>query len=77
MASASAAANATVTVLLLGVARNDAWTWTVGGTVYLSTSAGLTQTQPTATDNVIQVIGTATTATKIFINPSADYMTHV
>jgi len=74
-AGAATATNA-VTVLLLGVARNDAWSWTVGGIVYLSTGAGLTQTQPSTTDNVIQVIGIATAATRIYVNPQLVYLTH-
>jgi hypothetical protein len=76
-ATGTAAANATVTVLLLGVARKDAWTWTVGGIVYLSTSSGLTQTQPSATDNAIQVLGIAEAATRIYVNPQLVYITHV
>lgn len=77
IAAGSAAANGSVSVLLLGIARNDAWAWTVGGPVYLSTTAGLTQTQPSATDNVIQVLGMATAATRVFFHISPDYMTHV
>lgn len=76
MAMGSAAANAAVTVLLLGVARNDSWAWTVGGIVYLSTSSGLTQTQPSATDNAIQIIGIAEAATRIYVNPQLVWITH-
>jgi hypothetical protein len=72
----AAAANATVTVLFRGFARNDSWTWTVGGLVYLSTSSGLTQTQPAGTDNAIQVIGVATAATILHVNPQLVYITH-
>lgn len=56
---------------------------TVGGLVYLaatvsqSANAGVeTQTQPSAQDDVIQVIGTATHADRIYFSPSADYLTH-
>lgn len=76
MAMGAAAANATVTVLLLGIARNDSWTWTVGGIVYLSTSSGLTQTQPSSTDNAIQIIGIAEAATRIYVNPQLVWITH-
>ncbi len=72
----TAAANATVTVLLLGVARNDAWAWTVGGIVYLSTASGLTQVQPSATDNAIQVLGIAEATTRLLVNPQLVYITH-
>jgi hypothetical protein len=66
-------------VLLRGFYRDDTrYNWTVGGVVYLSTTAGdATQTQPSATDDVIQVLGFATHADRIFFSPSVDYMTHV
>jgi len=68
-------------VLLSGLYRDDAlFNWTVGGTagtIYLSTTAGaLTQTQPSATDDVIQVVGWAVTADSMYVNPSPDYITH-
>lgn len=65
-------------VLLHGIYRDDsAFNWTVGGVVYLSATAGsLTQTQPSATDDVIQVIGVATHADRLYVRPSLDYMTH-
>lgn len=65
-------------VLLPGsFARNDAWSWTIGGKVYLSTTAGaLTQTAPSGTDDVIRVCGTAVNADVIFWNPSEDWSTH-
>lgn len=48
------------TFLVLGTARNQNWTFTPGGLIYLSKTAGnLTQTQPASTDNVIQVMGIA------------------
>lgn len=58
--------------------RNDAWTWTVGGKIYLSTTAGgLTQTAPSGTDDVIRVVGTAMSADVIHWNVSEDWITHV
>jgi len=46
------------------------WTWTAGGEVYASTTAGeLSQTAPAATGDRIQVIGVATTATQIKFSP--------
>lgn len=76
LATTTAAANATVTVLLLGIARHDAWAWTVGGIVYLSTSSGLTQAQPSATDNAIQIIGIAPHADRLYVNPQLVWITH-
>lgn len=48
-------------VLDNGVARNDAWAWTVGGDIYLSTTAGgLTQTAPVV--GFVQKLGYALSA---------------
>jgi hypothetical protein len=72
-----AAGSTSGNILLHGFVRLDSWSgWTVGGTVYLSTSAGLTQTQPTATDDVIQVLGVATASKVIYFSPSLTYITH-
>lgn len=75
LATASSGSN---NVLLHGIYRDDSrYALTVGGVVYLSTTAGgETQTQPAATDDVIQVVGIATHADRIYFNPSADYLTH-
>jgi hypothetical protein len=79
MALGTIAANTTGQILLRGSIRNDAWNWTVGGLVYLSTTAGgLTQTQPAATDNAIQVLGVAhPNPDTLYFSPSPDYITHV
>ncbi len=65
-------------VLLKGIYRDDSlYNWTVGGILYLSTTAGsLTQTQPSGTDEVIQVSGIATHADRILFNPDYTYITH-
>lgn len=65
-------------VLLLGIYRDDTlFAWTVGGLIYLSTTAGtLTQTQPSATDDVIQVIGIATHADRMLVKPELTWLTH-
>ncbi len=63
-------------VLVKGVVRNDSWNWTAGGTLYLSTTAGgLTQTQPSATDDCIQVVGFALDAGRAFFNFVGNYIT--
>jgi len=78
MALGTITANNSGSFLLRGQARNDAWNWTVGGIVYLSTTAGsMTQTQPAATDDCIQVLGVAfPNADTVNFNPSPDYITH-
>jgi hypothetical protein len=76
-ATASITANNDGVILLFGIATLSSWAWTVGGVLYLSTTAGgITQTQPSATDDVIQVIGIAKSATTIIFNPSYNYITH-
>jgi hypothetical protein len=77
LAITAAAANATVSVLIVGVARKDAWAWTVGGLIYVSTSSGLTQAQPSSSDNAIQPLGFAEAATRILVLPQTLYITHV
>jgi hypothetical protein len=58
-------------ILLLGFFRKDAWNWTVGGLIYVSTTSGApTQTIPSTTGNQVQVLGLAITADIIFFNPS-------
>lgn len=56
------------TVLVKGHVRNDSWSWTVGGNIYLSeTAGGLTQTAPTTASNV-QALGWADSADSIILN---------
>lgn len=62
--------------LSLGIARNDAWAWTVGGSsgfIYLSTTGTtgntLTQTVPTTAGQVVQVLGVATHADRVYFKP--------
>lgn len=63
--------------LLHGIVRNDAWSWTPGGLMYLSTSAGaMVQSAPNATDDVIQILGVATHADRIYFNPSLVQVEH-
>lgn len=60
-----------------GVVRNDAWNWTIGGTIYLSaTAGGLTQDAGSfATGDKLQVVGYALTADVMRVKPSTDYGT--
>ncbi len=66
-------------VLLKGIYRDDAlFNWTVGGLIYLSTSVGtMTQTPPSAADNVVQGMGIATHADRMYVDPSVDYIVHI
>ena len=78
MTAATINADAAGNILLHGIARDDSWTWaTVGGVIYLSTDPGAAiQSQPNTLDDVIQVLGIATHADRMYFNPSADYLTH-
>jgi hypothetical protein len=77
MSTATISANATGIFLRDGFATLSSWTWTVGAPLYLATSAGtMTQTAPSATDQCIQVLGFALSATVISFRPSPDYITH-
>lgn len=70
-----ATANAT-TIITRGTVRNDAWNWTPGGNIYLSTTAGgLTQTAPTTSGDKQQVIGYALDADTMAVEISPDYFT--
>lgn len=59
--------------LALGIARNDTWAWTVGGLIYLSTTGTtgntLTQTAPSGTGDIVQILGVATHADRMYFKP--------
>lgn len=57
-------------ILLSGYIRNDAWAWTVGGLIYLSETTGaMTQTAPTTSGSIVQILGYATHADRMYFNP--------
>ena len=63
-------------VLVSGVARNDAWAWTIGGAIYLSGTAGaLTQTAPSTSGDKVQLLGYALSADSMYVNPSPEFLT--
>ena len=68
-------------ILTLGYIRADSLfpTLTIGAPVYISiaTAGSIQVTQPSATDNVIRIIGYGATADELFFNPSNDFITHV
>lgn len=74
------AGSGTHVVLVLGVYRDDSlldWPTSGGATlVYLSTSGGLTTTQPSATNDCIQVIGVAITKDILYVKPELVYLLH-
>jgi hypothetical protein len=77
MAMATISGDASGSFLFYGFARDDSWAWTVGGLIFLSlTAGGLTQTAPSATGEVIQVIGVATHADRMWMNPGLVQVEH-
>lgn len=78
LATGSISADATGSFLMMGIVRDDsAYNFTVGGLIYLSTTAGdITQTAPSGTDDVIQVLGVAIHADKWYFNPQLVQVEH-
>lgn len=60
--------------MFMGVARDDTWDWTVGGLIYGTvtgtTGNTLSQTAPTGASDVVQILGVATHANRMYFNPS-------
>ena len=71
MALETKAADATCSMLVIGRVRDDDWNWTIGGLIYASTTAGgLTQTAPSGSADIIQIVGIAYHADKMIFDPS-------
>ena len=77
IAVASGSDGASSNFMFYGFLRDDTWNWTVGGLIYLSTTGSsgntLTQTAPTGSGDIVQILGVATHADRIFFNPSLTY----
>jgi len=65
-----------VNCLLTGYVCHSSWNWTTGGLLYLGASGAITQTPPTATDSVTQVLGVALSATIIYWKPELVMVEH-
>ena len=81
LAATAVTGSASNTYLAHGVVKfSSSQGWTVGGFVYLSTTGTttntLTQTQPSGTDNVIQVLGVALANDTLYFNPSLVQIEH-
>jgi len=75
--AAGSVALGALTVLRKGVVRNDAWTWTPGGNIYLSnTPGGLSQTASVTTGERVQACGFALTADKALFDFTATFFTN-
>tara|TARA_B100000131_G_scaffold265982_1_gene263724 strand:+ start:1302 stop:2015 length:714 start_codon:yes stop_codon:yes gene_type:complete len=62
----------TGTILLQGFIRHDSWNWTIGGLLYASgaTPGAMTQTAPSGTGDLVQVVGVALSDDVVYFNPS-------
>jgi hypothetical protein len=70
MALESKSADQTCNTLVAGRVRDDNWNWTVGGLIYASTTSGaLTQTAPSGTTDIVQIVGVAYHADKMIFFP--------
>lgn len=73
-ADATIAADASGNYLLYGFIRDDTWTWTPGGPIFLTvtgtTTNTLSQTAPTGADDCVVIVGVATHADRMLFNPS-------
>ena len=62
-------------MLIRGFYKNTSWSFTVGATLYLSTTGGaITQTAPSGTGDIVRVVGYALAADEIFFDPSQDWI---
>lgn len=64
-------------VLMQGFIRDDSWEWNVGNPIYVSETTGaLTQFAPTTSGALIQIVGFATHADRMFFNSNYYTITH-
>jgi hypothetical protein len=54
-------------ILRRGRISEDDWTWTVGGNIYCSTTGTLTQTAPSASAEIVQILGYAEDADTMIV----------
>ena len=70
LATESINENSSGIFLLVGFFRDDSWDWTPGGMLYASATPGaLTQTAPSGSGDVVQIVGVAITADVIYFTP--------
>ena len=73
MAMEAISANASGRLLHYGYYRDDSWSWTVGGLLYVSPTPGNpTQTRPTGSGQQVQVVGHAIASNIIFFKPISE-----
>lgn len=68
VSTVAAVAGAAITVQVFGLLAHVGWAWTPGGILFLGAAGALTQVMPT-TPAFCRIIGTAISATEIWIDP--------
>jgi hypothetical protein len=65
-----------MSVALAGsLVRDDTWVWTVGAVLYVSTTPGaMTETAPSATGDIVRVVGYAVSADVVYFLPSGGWV---
>lgn len=59
-------------VLLWGLVRDDSWSWSIGGVVYVDTTTGIiSQSEPSGSGEVVQPVGIAVSATTLLFKPDS------
>jgi hypothetical protein len=62
-------------VMIRGFFLNTGWSFVAGQTLYLSTTnGGITNTQPSASGNIVRVVGYALSSNEIYFNPSNEWI---
>jgi len=75
IATAAISADTAGIFMKIGFAYDASWNWTVGGKLYASGTAGaITQTAPTGSLKVVQIVGFAHSATIIEFCPMSGYL---
>lgn len=63
-------------VMVLGVMRHDAWSFTEGQTLYLSDTGTISGTAPVGSGDCIQIVGFALSDDEAFLNFTGNYAEH-
>lgn len=61
-------------VLRKGYIRDDTWNWSAGLIFASTTTGGLTQTAPSGTGDIVQIVGEAVSADIMYFNPQLNYV---
>jgi len=73
MVLASVSSGETVDMLDEGVVENPSWSFTPGNPIYAGPNGTIVQTPPSTPNSVVQKLGVALTATKIYFDPDKTF----